>query len=101
LPERSGVVAYIGIGYSGQKSLFLKEQVDKNIQWLKGDRMPRFFGDCFIVLYDSNTAREFAKKCTREAEENAIIVYPMQRPLQRRNSDGRDAAGTSLSPGSP
>jgi hypothetical protein len=75
-------MAYIGIGYTGEKAFFLKEQADKHMQWLKGDRVPKFYGDCFVVLYDSNTAREFVKKCTHEAEEDTIIIYPMQRPIQ-------------------
>ncbi|MBD3346300.1 MAG: hypothetical protein GF401_14690 [Chitinivibrionales bacterium] len=75
-------MAYIGIGYSGEDSGFLRNQVDKHIQWLKGDRLPRFFGERFLVLYDSNTAREFAKKCIDAAEENSITTYPMERPLE-------------------
>lgn len=74
-------MAYIGVGYSGSKPLFLREQVEINIAWLKGDRMPHFFGDQFLVLYDSNTAREFAKKCRINAENGSIAVYPMDKPL--------------------
>ncbi|MFP4164275.1 MAG: hypothetical protein ACLFQB_11360 [Chitinispirillaceae bacterium] len=75
-------MAYLGIGYSGSKQTFLKEMVNDNIEWLKGDRLPRFFGEAFLVLYDSNTAREFAKKCTDADEENAVVIYPMERPLK-------------------
>ncbi len=75
-------MAYLGIGYSGTKSTFLRDQVNSNIEWLKGDRLPRFFGDSFLVLYDSNTAREFAKICRDADEENAIVIYPMERPLK-------------------
>ncbi|MBD3321305.1 MAG: hypothetical protein GF350_09450 [Chitinivibrionales bacterium] len=75
-------MAYIGIGYSGEDSGFLRNQVDTHIQWLKGDRLPRFFGDRFLVLYDSNTAREFAKKCILAAQSNSITIYPMERPLE-------------------
>jgi hypothetical protein len=74
-------MSYIGIGYCGNDSLFLRNLVDKNIKWLKGDRMPRFFGDRFIILYDSNTAREFAHKCEIAAEKNDISIYPMGRPI--------------------
>lgn len=74
-------MAYIGIGYSGRNSTFLRDQVDKHIDWLSGDRLPRFFGDAFIVLYDSNIAREFAKKCMQAANKNEITLYPMERPL--------------------
>lgn len=73
-------MAYLGIGYSGSNSLFLREQVNLHISWLKGDRLPRLFGDAFLVLYDSNTAREFAKKCKNAAEENSITIYSMDRP---------------------
>ena len=73
-------MAYLGIGYSGSNSLFLREQVNQHISWLKGDRLPRLFGDAFLVLYDSNTAREFAKKCKNAAEENSITIYSMDRP---------------------
>ncbi|NLE03077.1 MAG: hypothetical protein GX640_24670 [Fibrobacter sp.] len=73
-------MAYLGIGYTGSKPDFLREFVKEHINWLKADRLPRFFGDGFIVLYDSNTAREFAKKCKNAAEENSIVIYPMDRP---------------------
>ena len=63
-------------------NLFLRDLVNKHIDWLKGDRLPRFFGDDFIVLYDSNTAREFAKKCKEASDdENVIVVYPMDKPV--------------------
>jgi len=75
-------MAYLGIGYSGSKDGFLTEMVNNNIEWLRGDRLPRFFGNAFLVLYDSNTAREFAKKCKDADEENGIIIYPMERPLK-------------------
>jgi hypothetical protein len=63
-------MAYIGIGYSGEQQDFLRDVVSRHSSWLKGDRIPRFFGDSFVVLYDSNTAREFAKKCKGVAELN-------------------------------
>ncbi|MDG5816328.1 hypothetical protein QA601_14630 [Chitinispirillales bacterium ANBcel5] len=75
-------MAYLGIGYSGSDTQFLRLQVNKHIEWLKGDRLPRFFGDSFLVLYDSNTAREFARKCTESAPEDTIFIYPMERPLK-------------------
>jgi hypothetical protein len=74
-------MAYIGIGYSGENATFLRDIVQRHGAWLKGDRVPRFFGDGFLVLYDSNTAREFAKKCLEAAEKNTIVIYPMERPL--------------------
>ncbi|NLL12724.1 MAG: hypothetical protein GX267_04915 [Fibrobacter sp.] len=75
-------MTYLGIGYSGPDNLFLRDLVNKHIDWLKGDRLPRFFGDAFIVLYDSNTAREFAKKCKEASDdENVIVVYPMDKPV--------------------
>lgn len=76
-------MAYIGIGYSGQDPLFLRNEVDKYLSWLQGDRRPYFFGDGFVVLYDSNTAREFARKCEVEASRDEISVYPMGRPLEK------------------
>ena len=75
-------MAYLGIGYTGNNPAFLREQVNKHMSWLKGDRLPRFFGDSFIVLYDSNTAREFAKKCSQSAPRNALMVYPIGHPLK-------------------
>jgi hypothetical protein len=75
-------MAYIGIGYCGDETLFLRNQVEKNRKWLKGDRFPRFYGECFLVLYDSNTAREFAHKCELEAGKNHICIYPMERPVE-------------------
>jgi hypothetical protein len=75
-------MAYIGIGYSGTEPGLLKELVEQNSAWLKGDRVPRFYGDSFVVLYDSNTAREFASKCRRSAPKNSITIYPMQKPIE-------------------
>jgi hypothetical protein len=75
-------MAYVGIGYSGRDGSFLHGQVDKHIAWLRADRLPRFFGDRFMVLYDSNTAREFVRKCREEAEPDALAVYPMGRPYE-------------------
>ena len=72
-------MAYIGIGYSGDSPAFLRAFAARHDAWLKGDRMPRFFGDSFIVLYDSNTAREFVKKCREAAGAEAITVYSMER----------------------
>ena len=80
-------MAYLGIGYSGTDSTFLRQLVSKHGSWLKGDRLPRFFGDSFIVLYDSNTAREFAKKCTDAADDNAVSIYPMKHPVKQQKSD--------------
>jgi hypothetical protein len=76
-------MSYIGIGYCGNDPPFLRNQVNKNMKWLKGDRVPRFYGDRFVVLYDSNTAREFAHKCEVAAEKNDICVYPMGRPVEQ------------------
>jgi hypothetical protein len=76
-------MAYLGIGYRGTDT-FLKKMVDSNSAWLRGDRTPRFFGDNFLVLYDSNTAREFASRCLKAAPENAIAIYPMDRPIEQQ-----------------
>jgi hypothetical protein len=75
-------MAYIGIGYLGSEPNFLRGLVDKHDSWLKGDRVPRFFGDGYIVLYDSNTAREFAQKCREAAAPNAVVIYPMEKPVE-------------------
>jgi hypothetical protein len=79
-------MAYLGIGYIGDQSDFLQDMVERHYAWLKGDRMPRFYGDRFIVLYDSNTAREFASKCLHTAADNAITIYPMEKPLDTNHS---------------
>jgi hypothetical protein len=76
-------MAYLGIGYRGTDN-YLKNMVETNNSWLKGDRIPRFFGDNFLVLYDSNTAREFASKCLKTAPENTIAVFPMDKPLEHQ-----------------
>lgn len=73
-------MAYVGVGYSGGDDHFLEKLVDEHRDWLQGDRLPRFFGERFIVLYDSNTAREFVKKCREAADPNTLTVYPMGRP---------------------
>jgi hypothetical protein len=75
-------MAYIGIGYTGTRKGFLQDLANRNMPWLKADRLPRFFGDSFAILYDSNTAREFAKRARDEAEPRTIVVYPMERPLE-------------------
>ncbi len=73
-------MAYLGIGYIGDDSAFsLSDFVERHSAWLKGDRLPRLFGDQFAVLYDSNTAREFAKKCQTAAPKDTIIVYSLSR----------------------
>jgi hypothetical protein len=72
-------MAYLGIGYTGNEPDFLKNQVNKYNDWLKGDRLPHFYGNSFVVLYDSNTAREFARKCKDSAEQNTIVLYSMNR----------------------
>jgi hypothetical protein len=75
-------MSYLGIGYSGSDQTFLRDEVNKYMDWLQGDRLPRFFGDSFLVLYDSNTAREFAKKCKKDAEADSLIIYNMERPVK-------------------
>ncbi|MCL2220501.1 MAG: hypothetical protein FWB94_11550 [Chitinispirillia bacterium] len=81
-------MAYLGIGYLGSRQGFLADIVEENQEWLKGDRYPRFFGDSFIVMYDSNTAREFARKCQVADDEDRVVVYTMDRPLRRRPGGG-------------
>ncbi|MDR2579177.1 MAG: hypothetical protein LBC70_10300 [Chitinispirillales bacterium] len=78
-------MAYLGIGYAGGKNGFLTDLVNENQAWLSGDRVPRFFGDSFLVMYDSNTAREFAKKCVDADDENSVAVYQMERPFHQKN----------------
>jgi hypothetical protein len=73
-------MSYLGLGYNGAKNTFLRDEVNLYMDWLKGDRLPRFFGDAFIVLYDSNTAREFAKKCKNDADPGTIFIYHMEKP---------------------
>lgn len=74
-------MAYIGIGYSGNDSDFLQNLVNQHRTWLNGDRQPRFFGKCFLILYDSNTAREFAKKCLAAAPQDTISIFPMEKSI--------------------
>jgi hypothetical protein len=73
-------MSYLGIGYTGPIESFLRDEVNKHMNWLKGDRLPRFFGDSFLVLYDSNTAREFAKKCKKDSGPDTIAMYHMEKP---------------------
>lgn len=74
-------MAYLGIGYSGPETSFLRDLVNKHISWLKGDRLPRFFGDGFLIMYDSNTAREFAKKCKDAVNDNSITFFTMDKSV--------------------
>lgn len=78
-------MGYLGIGYCGTREGFLKNLVNENLEWLSGDRNPRMFGDAFLVMYDSNTAREFAKICTDADDENNIVVYPMERQIKQKS----------------
>ncbi|GBU22341.1 hypothetical protein R80B4_02249 [Fibrobacteres bacterium R8-0-B4] len=75
-------MSYIGIGYSGARKGFLTDLVRENKAWLSGDRNPRFFGDSFLVMYDSNTAREFAKKCADADRDGGIAVYHLERAIK-------------------
>ncbi|HLV30770.1 MAG TPA: hypothetical protein VKY57_04285 [Chitinispirillaceae bacterium] len=74
-------MAYLGIGYSGPDTYFLKDLVNEHLNWLKGDRLPRFFGDGFLIMYDSNTAREFAKKCKDAAGDNNLTFFTMDKSV--------------------
>jgi hypothetical protein len=78
----SVVVAYLGVGYTGPDEHFLPDRVEENREWLKADRLPRCFGNGFVVLYDSNTAREFVRKCRQAAQPGELFVYPMDRPFE-------------------
>lgn len=68
-------MAWIGVCYEGEDSGFLPSMVEKYQPWLKGDRIPRMFGENFIVIYDSNIAREFLKKIKTELKTGNIIAY--------------------------
>lgn len=68
-------MAWVGICYEGDDAEFLTSMVDKYRSWLSGDRLPRMFGKNFILIYDSNTAREFLKKIKGDLEKGKIIVY--------------------------
>ena len=74
-------MAYIGIGYSGDDPDFLSNIVEQHRVWLQGDRQPKFFGKRFLMLYDSNTAREFAKKCLSAAPKDFISIFPMEKAI--------------------
>ena len=74
-------MSYIGIGYSGNDSDFLQDLVNQHRAWLRGDRQPKFFGKCFLIMYDSNTAREFARKCLAAAPQDTISIFPMEKPI--------------------
>jgi hypothetical protein len=75
-------MSYIGIGYNGDDERLLSSLAQEHMPWLRGDRVPRFFGDRFVVLYDSNTAREFVKKCRARAGKSALTVFHMERAAE-------------------
>ncbi len=83
-------MAYIGIGYSGDNPEFLSDIVAQHQVWLQGDRQPKFFGKCFLILYDSNTAREFAKKCLAAAPEDSISIFPMEKAIDFKKTVNHD-----------
>lgn len=72
-------MAYIGIGYTGEDAEFLARFVEQNNSWLNYERQPVFYGKQFLVLYDSNIAREFVKKCTDAASAEAITLFYMEK----------------------
>lgn len=72
-------MAYLGIGYSGEDTDFLQSMVNENELWLMGDRPPKFYGPGFCLLYDSNIAREFAKKCTNAAPEKKLTIFTIDK----------------------
>lgn len=70
-------MAYIGIGYTGNREGYLTSFFEKEADWISGERRPRFFGDSFVVLFDSNTSREIIKKITVDAQDGSIKIFPM------------------------
>ncbi|MBN1980735.1 MAG: hypothetical protein JW795_04340 [Chitinivibrionales bacterium] len=78
-------MAYLGIGYSGDEPNLLKNLVEQHKLWLSGDRQPKFFGTNFLVFYDSNTAREFVKKCIAATAPDTIVVFPMENSIDFHN----------------
>lgn len=68
-------MAWLGICYEGVDSDFLPSALRKHEAWLSGDRMPKLYGSNFVVIYDSNTARELIKKLTSELATGRIVVY--------------------------
>lgn len=76
-------MAYIGIGYNGNIEGYLKSFFDRENDWIIGERKPRFFGESFVVLFDSNTSREIIKKISKEAPYNSISIFPMGKEFQK------------------
>lgn len=76
-------MAYIGIGYNGNIEGYLKSFFDNEKDWISGERKPRFFGDSFVVLFDSNTSREIIKKISEDAPTDSISIFPMGKELKK------------------
>lgn len=74
-------MAYIGIGYSGHIEGYLKSFFERENEWIYSERKPRFFGDSFVVLFDSNTSREIIKKISTDAPKDSIMIFPMGKEL--------------------
>ncbi len=68
-------MAWLGICYEGTDGDFLPSILRKHEAWLAGDRMPKLFGSNFVVMYDSNTARELLKKIKTDLVTGRIVVY--------------------------
>lgn len=68
-------MAWLGICYEGADGEFLPAALRKHEAWLSGDRIPKLYGNNFVVIYDSNTARELIKKLTAELITGRIVVY--------------------------
>jgi hypothetical protein len=74
---KRSIMAYLGIGYEGEDPDFFHARVRECDTWLTAERTVRFFGDRFIVLYDSNSAREFVHVCLAHARTRDITVFEM------------------------
>lgn len=76
-------MAYIGIGYNGNIEGYLKSFFEKEKDWIEGERKPRFFGDSFVILFDSNTSREIVKKIYQDVPANSISIFPMGKEISK------------------
>lgn len=74
-------MTYIGIGYTGNTEGYLNSFFEKEKEWISGERKPRFFGDSFVVLFDSNTSREIIKQISQDAPKGSISIFPMGKEM--------------------
>jgi len=70
-------MSYIGIGYKGSDQHYLRKLVLRHDAWLAADRSYSFYGDQFLVMYDSNTTRELCHIICTEVDAADVEFFTL------------------------